>query len=174
VNTLAGLAAKNPVLPSDLIQIAPSPALPVASLDGKGNNPLHSNWGAAGTDLLRWSPAAYTDGIASPSGADRPGARLISNTVSIHTTTAPNNRQLSSWVYGWGQFIDHDIGLTTTGSTAFNIPVPTGDPSFDPNSTGAKVIPLSRSNFDVTTGTATPSVGQQVLQVTYRPAAPKR
>jgi hypothetical protein len=43
-------------------------------------------------------------------------------------------RKLASYVYTWGQFIDHDSGLTTTGDTAFNISVPKGDAgdSFEP------------------------------------------
>jgi hypothetical protein len=35
----------------------------------------------------------------------------------------------------------------------FNIPVPTGDPAFDPTGTGTQVIPLNRDRFDPSTGT---------------------
>jgi len=174
VTTLAGLVAKPAALPRDLVQAGPSPLAPVAPLDGTGNNPLHFTWGAAGADLLRIAPAAYADKVSSPAGASRPGARLISNTVSVSSATLPNVRKLSSWVYGWGQFIDHDIGLTATGRESFVIPVPTGDASFDPSGTGAAVMPFSRSEFDDTTGTASPTVGQQVLRITFRPPAKKR
>ena len=64
-----------------------------------------------------------------------------------------NDRSMSDWIYAWGQFIDHDLDLTTTGSTPFDIPVPLGDPFFDPNGTGTQVIALDRSNFDEGSGT---------------------
>jgi hypothetical protein len=170
--TLAGLTPKSGSLPPDLVQ-GPGAQGPVPSLDGKGNNPLHPTWGAAGADLLRMTRAAYTDGVSSPSGATRPSARLISNTAAVMTTPFANSRQMASYVYAWGQLIDHDLGLTQTGDTAFNIPVPTGDSSFDPFSTGTQVIPLSRSNYDPNTGTASPTVGQKVIQVSFKPATPK-
>jgi peroxidase len=46
-----------------------------------------------------------------------------------------NNRNLSAFIYAWGQFIDHDMDLTPGGTTPFNVPVPAGDPSFDPAGT---------------------------------------
>lgn len=171
-NTLAGLTPKTGVLPADLYQ-GPFSGNPVASLDGFGNNVVHPTWGSAGADLLRFSPAAYADGVSSPSGADRPGARLISNTVSTLTTPFPNDRMLSSWVYGWGQFIDHDLGLTVTGDESFNISVPQGDPSFDPTATGVEIIPFTRSQSDTTTGSASPGISRKTLGVTFKPR-PKR
>ena len=67
-------------------------------------------------------------------------------------------------IYAWGQFIDHDLDLTGNATQAFNIPVPTGDPSFDPNGTGTQIIPLNRSISDPATGTSNPR--QQVNTVT--------
>jgi hypothetical protein len=166
--TLAGLTVKAGVLPLDLVRPA-GPASPPASLDGKRNNADRPNWGAAGADLLRQSPAAYIDGIAEPSGLIRPGARQISNGVSVQTTPFANERLLSSWVYGWGQFIDHDLDLTVTGDTAFDIPVPAGDPSFDPDGTATEVMPFSRSTYNAATGSASPSVAQQVQRITFKP-----
>ncbi len=168
VNTLAGLVSRTGNLPADLFQ-GPISGNPIPALDGFGNNVMHPTWGSAGADLLRFSPAAYADGISSPSGADRPGARLISNTVSILTTPFSNDRMLSSWVYGWGQFIDHDLGLTTTGDEAFNINVPQGDPSFDPTATGTMVIPLNRSNSNLTTGSSSAGVSQRAISITFKP-----
>ncbi|HTP26281.1 MAG TPA: peroxidase family protein, partial [Anaeromyxobacteraceae bacterium] len=126
-------------------------------LDGSQNNPLRPSWGEAGSQLLRNAPARYADGVSEPAGQDRPGAREISNTVCAleedSGEEAPRNeRSMSDWIYAWGQFVDHDLDLTTTGSTAFDIPVPLGDPFFDPDSTGTQVIPLDRSNFDEGTG----------------------
>lgn len=172
VNTLAGLTPKAGSLPPDLFQGPPS-GNPIAALDGTGNNPRHFSWGAAGADLCRISPAAYADHISAPSSANRPSPRLISNTVSILKTPYSNDRSVSSWVYGWGQFIDHDLGLTTSGDTAFNITVPLADPSFDPNGTGTEIIPFNRSNHDATTGSASPAITQKVIRITLKPR-PKR
>src|SRR5262249_42895864 len=73
-------------------------------------------------------------------------------------------RNLSAFDYVWGQFVDHDLDLTTTGADAFNVPVPSGDPQFDPNSTGTQVINLNRSNYVAGTGTTSPR--QQVNVIT--------
>jgi hypothetical protein len=126
------------------------------AFDGSNNNLLHPYWGETGSELLRTAPAEYADGLWYPAGQDRPGAREISNTLCAlddGDERSRNDRSLSDWIYAWGQFVDHDLDLTTTGSTPFDIPVPVGDPFFDPNSTGTQVILLDRSNFDEGTGT---------------------
>jgi hypothetical protein len=166
--TLAGLVAKTGSLPAALIKPAPAKD-PVPTLDGKLNNPFHTTWGVAGADLMRFAPAAYSDGLSTPAGFTRPGARVISNTLCNLTTTLPNTRNLSDWIYGWGQFIDHDIGLTTSGDVAFDIAVPAGDPYFDPKATGTSQIYMNRSIFDSATGTSTPNVQKQTYTLNYKP-----
>jgi hypothetical protein len=81
---------------------------------------------------------------------------------------------MSDWIYGWGQFIDHDLDLTTTGDTAFDISVPSGDPSFDPAATGSALIYFSRSTYDAATGTAVPNVQQQGITINYQPTPTRR
>ena len=116
----------------------------VRSIDGTGNNTAHPTWGAANTDFVRVAPAAYADGISAPAGANRPSARAVSNAVDDQQgKDTTSDRMLSAMVYAWGQFIDHDMDSTKSGTEAFNIAVPKGDPSFDPNSTGTQVIPLT-------------------------------
>jgi hypothetical protein len=145
-----------------------SAATAIESINGTGNNLVQTTWGSAGTDLLRIAAAAYTDGISSPAGATRPDARAVSNAVAAQADGVDilNNRDLSAFVYAWGQFIDHDLDLTPTGTTAFNIAVPTGDPSFDPTGTGTAVISLNRSITDPKTGTGTSNPAQQVNTIT--------
>lgn len=169
VNTLAGLVEKTGSLPAALID-GRDAGNHFASLDGSGNHPFHASWGTVGSTQLRMAPAEYADGVSEPAGASRPGPREISNAVATLTTEEPNRRQLSSWIYGWGQFIDHDLSLTDTGDVDFNIQVPTGDPSFDPEGTGKVIIPMTRSEFDPATGTSTPAVSEKVLNITFRPA----
>ena len=167
--TLNSLVAKSGTLPNELIKAPGMQVPPPTSLDGKGNNFIQPLWGSAGSDLMRISTAAYEDEISSPSGANRPSPRLVSDDVCVLTTTNRNDRNMSSYVYGWGQFIDHDLDLTTSGNTVFDIPVPLGDPDFDPNSTGTNVIPFTRSNYDSKTGTATATTSQTTLRIIFTP-----
>jgi hypothetical protein len=169
--TLASLTTQPGSLPPALIGAFNTRFTP-AWLNGNGNNQFHPGWGAAGFDLMRYSAAAYADGLASPAGTVRPSPRLISNTVSDQTTGTSNARNLSDWIYGWGQFIDHDLDLTTSGNTAFDVAVPLGDPSFDPASTGTELIYFSRSIYDAATGTSTPNVQQQMITINYQPTRP--
>ncbi len=140
----------------------------VESINGTGNNLTNPLWGSVNIDLLRIAAAAYADGISSPAGADRASARAISNAVAAQAENVDilNNRDLSAFIYAWGQFIDHDMDLTPSGTTSFNITVPTGDPSFDPAGTGTATIPLNRSITDAATGTSKANPVQQVNTIT--------
>src|SRR5258706_5783389 len=112
------------------------------SIDGSGNILMHIDWGSTGVQLLRAAPASYSDGISSPAGANRPSARAVSNAIAAADPAGTtNDRNLSAFVYAWGQFIDHDIDLTenATPADSFNISVPTGDTSFDPLDTGTQL-----------------------------------
>lgn len=139
------------------------------SIDGTGNNLVNPQWGSTDEQLLRLAPAEYGDGVSSPAGADRLGAREISNALAAHgDEDTPNDRNLTAYIYVWGQFLDHDLDLTRNANPAepFSIPVPAGDPSFDPTGTGSQVIPLNRSTYDPATGTSTDNPRQQTNQVT--------
>ena len=170
--TLAGLTPRTGILPKEFTKLPPVLG-PAPSLDGKSNNPLHVLWGSAGVDLMRFTPAAYGDSLSTPAGSGRPSARAISNSLCDHTATASNARNLSDWVYGWGQFIDHDLDLTSSGDTAFDVLVPKGDPDFDPSATGTAKIYLNRSIYDSATGTSTPSVRKLSITVQFKPAPKK-
>src|SRR5205823_8453791 len=139
------------------------------SIDGSGNNLTHLDWGAVGQDLLRTAPAQYADGFSALGGATRPSARLISDLV-VTDASLPNSRFMSDWVYAWGQFIDHDLDLTSGGTggqyQSANVAVPTGDPYFDPNGTGTQVIYFSRSEYDPNTGTGAANPRQQTNDIT--------
>jgi len=133
------------------------------SITGEGNNLSNPQWGSAGTTLERRAPAAYADGVSKPAGAHRAGAREISNALVAQDQPIPNDRRLTDMVWQWGQFVDHDISLTGPADPAepFDIPVPEGDPVFDPFGTGTMVLPFLRSAHD----TGAP-VRQQINQIT--------
>jgi hypothetical protein len=158
-------------LPTALLFVAAVALAEDRSYDGTGNNLFHSTWGAANTDLIRIAPAAYDDGYASPRGSTDPtlpGARLISNTVVAQTTMMPNAHEMTDWVFQWGQFIDHDLDLTNPAAVPeeFDIPIPKGDSTFDPTSTGTAVMPFTRSEYDPATGTGPGNPRQQINEIT--------
>ena len=137
------------------------------TFDGTENNREHPSWGAAGTSLLRLAPYGYTDKISTPAGASRTSARTISNELSAQDASTPNDRNMSDFVYVWGQFLDHDIDLSETGtSESLPIIVPSGDKWFDPTSSGTKRIGLQRSLFAAGTGTSVENPREQVNVVT--------
>ncbi|HEY2801053.1 MAG TPA: peroxidase family protein [Chthoniobacterales bacterium] len=133
------------------------------SIDGYGNNSIDPLRGSANTPLLRHTTVDYGDGSGSPAGANQLSARLISNLVVAQDHSIPNATRISDFVWDWGQFVDHDIDLTPTATPEepFNVPVPAGDPWFDPNNTGTQVIGLDRSAYQIVSG-----IRQQVNAIT--------
>ena len=123
------------------------------SFNGAGNNLSNPIFGEAETELLRLTPNAYADGISTPRGglatSSLPNARAISNAVSAQSSSQVNSIGATDWLWQWGQFLDHDLDLSGGAPIAepFNISVPTGDPSFDPASTGTATIELNRTIF---------------------------
>jgi peroxidase len=140
----------------------------VRSIDATGNNPVNPDWGSSGENLLRMAPAEYSDAISAPAGSDRASARAISNLLAAQSGDMLNNRDMSAFVYAWGQFLDHDIDLTGSATPVepLPIPVPSGDPYFDPAATGTQTIGLNRSQYDAATGTAVGNVRQQFNSIT--------
>lgn len=143
-------------------------ALELQAIDGSGNNPGEPAMNSAHTMLVRWLPAAYSDGVAALAGEDRPGAREISNAVMTQDAVLPNAAGLSDFFWQWGQFLDHDLDLTdgTDPAEFANISIPAGDASFDPLATGTVELPLNRSLYDPDTGLGTALPRQQVNEIT--------
>jgi len=121
----------------------------IRTIDASGNNLQHHEWGKADIELVRWSGAAYEDGAAEASGADRPNARLISNAVAAQNGPTTNRVGASDFLWQWGQFLDHDLDLTPEIEPAefLDIAVPLGDPHFDPFFTGTNTIPMHRAFY---------------------------
>ena len=139
------------------------------SADGTGNNVATPTLGSAGTDLLRISPVAYGDGISTPALANSPSARVVSDL--LNNQADPKNpaqdiqtldaNALSDFGYVWGQFIDHDMSLTTTDPT--KLLTIAADPN-DPSRMGDQTF--QRSTTDPKTGTSTANPAQQTNAVT--------
>jgi hypothetical protein len=138
-------------------------------LDEVGNNVADPTFGTVGTDLLRMSPAAYADGISSPSLPQNPSARVISDilnnqadpSVPSQDLNTVDLQSLSDFGYAFGQFIDHDLDLTPTNpNNTLQILADPNDPSKMGNQT------FDRSVTDPSTGTGTNNLAQQINAVT--------
>lgn len=142
--------------------------LDIRSIDGWNNNLIITEMGATETQLMRWAPADYGDGVASMAGEDRPSAREISNIVAAQSDSVPNTVGASDFIWQWGQFLDHDIDLTEGAdpTESADIPVPFGDVDFDPFATGTQVIGFSRSVYETSTGSDASNPRQQMNGIT--------
>jgi hypothetical protein len=81
--------------------------------------------------------------------AQRPNARSLSNLLNVQTASQPSARGLSDYVWAWGQFLDHDMSLSTASNGAAvngEAPIAVNDPG-DP--LGPQPIPFVRNNFVV-------------------------
>ncbi len=71
---------------------------------------------------------------------------MISNAIADQQDRIPNGRNLSDWAWQWAQYLDHDITFADSmdPTEPFDVEAPTGDPIFDPQSTGEMVIRCDR------------------------------
>ncbi|MCB0215685.1 MAG: hypothetical protein KDH92_03540, partial [Chloroflexi bacterium] len=153
-----------------LLLALPRPSLRAAmpetyrSIDGRGNNPLDPERGSAGTRLLRRTTPGYADGVSALAGPDRPNPRAISNRVADQAGAMPNRQGATSFLWQWGQFLDHDIDLTGAMLPVepADIPVPDDDPLFPPGS----VIGFQRSVYDPGSGSDAGNPRQQINEIT--------
>ena len=134
----------------------------VRTYDGSGNNLLNPDWGAAGIELLRKAPAEYPeypdDTGSMMIGDERANPRDISNGIVTYVDgTLANDRGMSSFVWQWGQFIDHDLDLTPASSSNGVAPIAVTHAD-DPLSPGP--LPFERSDYDDSTG-----VRQQINEI---------
>jgi peroxidase len=136
------------------------------TIDGTDNNLNNSSWGSAGIQLLRMVWEDYSDGISEPAGATRKSPREISNMIAAQDESILSSLGASDFIWQWGQFLDHDIDLTTEVGEPRPIPVPTGDPYFDPGFTGSQTIGFHRSVFDPNTGDSLVNPRQQINEIT--------
>lgn len=118
------------------------------TIDGTDNHLTLHTLGAANTPLIRrnYNPAFADEFGAMITDFDRTNARTISNALSSQSASIPSPRGLSNYISAWGQFLDHDIDLSTTSNgAAVNgsapIAVQPGDPL------GPNPIAFTRSNF---------------------------
>ena len=140
----------------------------VRTIDGTENNLGDPFMGSAGIQLRRIAEPAYNDRVSAPADDWRPHPRDVSNAVVAQIVSIPNDRGLSSMVWQWGQFLDHDISLTPEHEPFedYSIVLPIGDEIFDPEVSGNVTMPMGRSVYDEFTGTDPSNPRQQMNMIT--------
>lgn len=132
---------------------AVAPPDQIRTINGMDNNLDQYTWASTNSLLNHDMPMMYDDGMSSPAAPERRNEREISNIVFDQIGEMPNSYGLSSFVFAFGQLLDHDFALThLSKNEPANIPVPKFDPFFDPSGTGTKYIPSTRSEFVPGTG----------------------
>ncbi len=131
------------------------------NIDGQCNNINTAEWGAAHIPLFRELPSAYgtNDPLNSIGGLNRPNPRSISNLIFQQDSTVFPSTTLSSFVFSWGQFLDHDIGISPEAETETATIFPTGEPG------DLITVPITfhRSEVFPGTGVTTPRAQENIV-----------
>lgn len=140
-------------------------------LDAVNNNPDHPDWGKPFMPLLRLLPSAYDDGFDAPAGSNRSSPRLISNVVCDQRIDVFSEPGLNDFHMHFGQMLAHDTDFATPYANFLTtdnlgIPIPEGDPWFDPHSSGKEIMRFRRSGIIQTSGKLHGRPREQVNKVT--------
>ena len=142
------------------------PSFEPRSIDGYGNNRLFPQLGMADREFLRIAGVsleyAMTAGLP-----DRPDPRAISNALLAQPESLPSSARVTDMFWQWGQFLDHDMTFTPENfDDPLAIPVPFGDPVFDPFRTGSRTIEFVRSQVQSETGVSLDQPREQFNKLT--------
>ncbi|HEY0516514.1 MAG TPA: peroxidase family protein, partial [Solirubrobacteraceae bacterium] len=139
------------------------PSFEARALDDSNNNLAHPAWGTPDSSYLRWAPARYADGAGAP--VEGPNARYVSNRVfNSLGVDLFSERNVSQWLWTWGQFVDHTFGHAASGFEEAPIAFNSEDPleSF-PDTLG--MIPFARDTAAVGSGGDASNPRQQINTV---------
>ncbi|MFQ4138137.1 peroxidase family protein [Nodosilinea sp. PGN35] len=104
----------SPIAPTAGGTTAAATVTDYAPIDGSGHNAATP--GTVGSLMGVNYTQEYGDGIRTPGGADRPNARVISNTIFAQDTSIPDPNGMTGFMLIWGQFMSHDLSFTPAGS----------------------------------------------------------
>ena len=142
------------------------------TIDGSENHQL--DLGMAGSQLIRIFESNFEDNLDEPRGGDfdnssLPNPREVSNIIAQQNESITNFLGASDWLWQWGQFIDHDLGLNEASaeiapaeSDLTPITVPKNDEFFE----GVGNIPFIRVPAAPGTGLGTGRPRQTLNQLT--------
>ncbi|MCI0699696.1 MAG: hypothetical protein L0241_01245 [Planctomycetia bacterium] len=137
------------------------------TIDGTDNNEANPTQGAAETQQIRFG---YGDRFIDDEGDEiitetstpsRENPRTISNAILDQDGSIPSARNLTDWVFQWGQWITHDMDLTrndaefnvlSDGVTVGDFRIPIEDPNDPLYNTNNPFIPFNRSEYFEGTG----------------------
>ncbi len=159
VGFLATAIALTAIVTPGLVAGPVQPLTDIPPIDGSNHNLSDPGANQAGTAQKRFLPDAYLDHLGGDSsqfpGQDRPGERDISNHVFAQDPDPVlNPLHDNNFLWQFGQFLDHDFGITVEKSPAepIDIVVPPDDPFYDPIL--RPFITIERQKHDPSTGIA--------------------
>lgn len=136
----------------------------VRTIDGTENNLSNPTWGAFDSPLMRIDTNSYLDGSSLIDDANMPNARWVSNIIFNQGGLINDRDDHSSYVWAFGQFLDHDISLVENNqSEGLAIEIPGNDPVFSTNTP----IRMSRSAIVDGTGLGENNPRQYHNKVTH-------
>uniref|UniRef100_A0A674EPN0 NAD(P)H oxidase (H2O2-forming) n=1 Tax=Salmo trutta TaxID=8032 RepID=A0A674EPN0_SALTR len=124
----------------------------VQRYDGWYNNLAYHSRGAVGSRLVRLLPARYSDGVLQPLQEPQlPNPRRVSDVTARGPSGLPSahNQTVLSVFFGYHvAFEIQDSRPPGCPPEFMHIPVPEGDPVFDPNRTGRVLLPFQRGPWE--------------------------
>ncbi|XP_037624041.1 dual oxidase 1 [Sebastes umbrosus] len=142
----------------------------VPRFDGWYNSLGYPRRGAVGSHLVRLVPAHYWDGVYQPVQEPLlPNPRSLSSLLAGGPSGLPSARNQTVLSVFFGYHVSFEIFDSRTPGCPpefMNIPVPKGDPVFDPTATGEVLLPFQRGPWDKESGQSPSNPRTQVNLVT--------
>uniref|UniRef100_A0A3B3ZTC3 NAD(P)H oxidase (H2O2-forming) n=1 Tax=Periophthalmus magnuspinnatus TaxID=409849 RepID=A0A3B3ZTC3_9GOBI len=128
----------------------------VSRFDGWYNSLACPKRGAVGSHLVRLLPARFWDGVYQPIQEPQlPNPRALSRVLTQGPSGLPSTRNQTVLSLFFGYHVTFEIFDSRNPGCPpefMNIPVPKGDPIFDPSSTGKVLLPYQRTQYAEETG----------------------
>ncbi|KAM9807754.1 dual oxidase 1 [Neosynchiropus ocellatus] len=128
----------------------------VPRFDGWYNSLGYPRRGSVGSRLLRFVPAQYQDGVYQALQEPAlPNPRKLSRLLTRGPSGLPSARNQTVISLFFGYHVVFEVSNSRTPGCPpefLNIPVPKGDPVFDPSHTGKVLLPFQRGPWDKESG----------------------
>uniref|UniRef100_A0A8C6TSH6 NAD(P)H oxidase (H2O2-forming) n=1 Tax=Neogobius melanostomus TaxID=47308 RepID=A0A8C6TSH6_9GOBI len=138
--------------------------------DGWYNSLACPKRGAVGSHLVRLLPARFWDGVYQPIQEPQlPNPRALSRALTQGPSGLPSNRNQTVLSVFFGYHVTFEMFDSRNHGCPpefMNIPVPKGDPIFDPASTGKVLLPFQRGTWAEESGQSPSNPRIQVNSVT--------
>lgn len=142
----------------------------IPRFDGWYNSLAYPSRGSVGSHLVRLVPARYRDGVYQPVLAPLlPNPRSLSNVLVKGPSGLPSTRNQTVLSLFFGYHVAFELFDSRTPGCPpefLNIPIPKGDPIFDPAGTGTVLLPFQRGPWQKDSGQSPSNPRIQVNLVT--------